>query len=148
MPSFEDTVRFIQQAHEGQTDKSGEPYWKHPVAVASIVASLYNGNEDEQLAALLHDVLEDTPITKEQLAELGYSPATIEMVRWVSNNETRGSMTYLEWIQYIADNAPLGSLKLKISDNQHNTRPGAPPGLVKRYHKSMAILRDALDSRG
>jgi len=94
MPSFEDTVRYIQQAHEGQTDNQGQPYWKHPVQVAATVASLFNGSDDEQLAALLHDVLEDTDITDADLAQAGFSPATIEMVKWVSRDKSVG--TYIE----------------------------------------------------
>lgn len=74
MMSFEDTIRFIQQAHEGQTDRSGQPYWKHPVHVASIVASMFNGTEEEQIAALLHDVIEDTPITAVDLRVRGSRP--------------------------------------------------------------------------
>jgi (p)ppGpp synthase/HD superfamily hydrolase len=146
MPTFEETLKFIQQAHEGQTDKSGQPYWKHPVAVASVVASLFDGNEDEQLAALLHDVVEDTPVTLEQLAEMGYSRATLDIVRAVSANLSR-SGTYLDWIRGIAANGPIGAIKVKLADNQHNMRPGAPEGLRRRYEKSMAILQAALDSQ-
>ena len=90
-PSFEDTVRFIQKAHEGQTDKQGEEYWKHPVQVAATVASLFNGNEDEKLAALLHDVTEDTDYTLQDLGEMGFSPATLEIVWWMDKANNRGA---------------------------------------------------------
>ncbi len=55
-------------AHEGQTRKSGEPYVTHPVEVAEIVADL-RMDEDTIIAAILHDVIEDTPITPEQIEE-------------------------------------------------------------------------------
>ena len=58
-------------AHEGQNRKSGEPYIRHPVAVASLVAGL--GLDDVSVAAaLLHDTVEDTPLTIEEIDdELG-----------------------------------------------------------------------------
>ncbi|MDQ7074621.1 MAG: bifunctional (p)ppGpp synthetase/guanosine-3',5'-bis(diphosphate) 3'-pyrophosphohydrolase [Gammaproteobacteria bacterium] len=56
------------QAHDGQFRVSGEPYIYHPLAVARILAEL-NMDHGSIIAAILHDVLEDTPITKEELAE-------------------------------------------------------------------------------
>ena len=54
------------QAHEGQTRKSGEPYITHPVAVAAILADL--GMDAETIiAAILHDTLEDTPLSCEEI---------------------------------------------------------------------------------
>ncbi|WP_251277041.1 HD domain-containing protein, partial [Enterobacter hormaechei] len=54
-------------AHAGQTRKSGEPYITHPVAVAQVLAEL--GLDVEALiAAILHDTIEDTPLTREALA--------------------------------------------------------------------------------
>ena len=145
MPSFEDTVRFIQQAHAGQTDKQGEEYWKHPVQVAATVASLFNGNADEQLAALLHDVLEDTDVSVQDLQQMGFSPGTIDIVQWVSRDKSAG--TYIEWIQQIAKRGPTGALKVKLADNMSNMREGVTDSLRKRYERSMAILTDALETR-
>jgi guanosine-3',5'-bis(diphosphate) 3'-pyrophosphohydrolase len=146
MPSFEDTIRFIQKAHEGQTDKQGEEYWKHPVHVAGIVASVFNGTEDEKIAALLHDVTEDTHYTLQDLREMGYSPATLEIVWWMDKANNRG--TYLERMEYMAMKAPTGALKVKLADNMSNMREGVTPSLKKRYERSMAILKDALEQRG
>jgi (p)ppGpp synthase/HD superfamily hydrolase len=145
MPSFEDTVRFIQQAHAGQMDRSGEEYWKHPVAVATTVASLFNGTEDEQLAALLHDTLEDTDVSVQDLQQMGFSSGTIDIVRWVTRDKSAG--TYIEWIQEIAERGPTGALKVKLADNMSNMREGVTPSLAKRYERSMVILKDALNSR-
>lgn len=60
--------RFSEQAHEGQMRKSGEPYISHPVAVACQLADLHL-DVPTIIAALLHDVVEDTKITKQQVAE-------------------------------------------------------------------------------
>lgn len=145
-PSFEDTVRFIQQAHHGQTDKQGEEYWKHPVQVAGIVATMLNGSEDEKLAALLHDVVEDTRYTIKDLEEMGYSHNTVNIVLWVSR--TKPSGTYIDWIQDIAERGPTGALKVKLADNMSNMREGVTDSLRKRYERSMEILRAALAERG
>jgi (p)ppGpp synthase/HD superfamily hydrolase len=54
------------KAHEGQTRKTGEPYILHPVAVASILANMRMDNLSVT-AAILHDTLEDTPLTKAEI---------------------------------------------------------------------------------
>ena len=66
-----------RDAHEGQFRSSGEPYITHPVAVASIIAEMHLDHE-AVMAALLHDVIEDTPYTESQLKdEFGASVAEI-----------------------------------------------------------------------
>lgn len=144
-PSFEDTVRFIQQAHEGQTDRAGQEYWKHPVHVASIVASLFNGTEDEKIAALLHDVVEDTPYGFRDLAEMGYGRGVLEILEWVTKDPARG--TYMDWIRSLAEKGPIGAVKVKLSDNMSNMREGVTDSLRKRYERSMEVLQQALETR-
>src|SRR5258708_12468218 len=65
---IEKAYKFACQAHEGQTRKSGEPYMIHPVAVAQILAEL---RKDAKVisAALLHDSVEDTPVTLDDIEE-------------------------------------------------------------------------------
>jgi guanosine-3',5'-bis(diphosphate) 3'-pyrophosphohydrolase len=60
---------FASQAHEGQTRRSGDPYVTHPLAVASIIAEL-KLDVPSICAGLLHDSVEDTSATVEQLTEL------------------------------------------------------------------------------
>lgn len=64
----DDALTFAKQAHTGQFRKSGEPYIIHPILVASIVAKI-TGDESMVMAALLHDVVEDTPVTIEEVKE-------------------------------------------------------------------------------
>ncbi len=59
---------FAEQAHFGQFRRSGEPYITHPLAVANILASMHMGYQS-LIAAMLHDVIEDTGITKDAIAE-------------------------------------------------------------------------------
>ena len=63
-----DAFSFADTAHSGQLRKSGEPYIIHPIAVAEIVAEL-ELDIDSIIAALLHDVIEDTGATHEDIAK-------------------------------------------------------------------------------
>ena len=66
-PRFESALAFACSQHHGQRRKgSGAPYITHPLAVASIVGQ-YGGDEDQAIAALLHDVMEDCGVTREQV---------------------------------------------------------------------------------
>ena len=60
---------YANQLHEGQTRQSGEPYITHPLTVAYILSEMH-ADRDTICAALLHDTLEDTKATKEEIAEL------------------------------------------------------------------------------
>ncbi|MFZ2889986.1 HD domain-containing protein, partial [Sulfuricurvum sp.] len=65
--AIQSALVFSQQAHQNQFRRSGEPYIVHPVLVAAIVANIA-GDESMVIAALLHDVVEDTHITIEEIA--------------------------------------------------------------------------------
>ena len=73
---------FAEKAHRGQLRKSGEPYIIHPVAVAQIIAELRLDSESIA-AALLHDVIEDTPATHEEVAEK-FGDTVADLVEGVS----------------------------------------------------------------
>ena len=59
---------YAEQAHEGQRRRSGEPYVTHPLAVAGILADMHMDHQS-LIAAMLHDVIEDTAISKKSLEE-------------------------------------------------------------------------------
>src|SRR5262245_65700658 len=65
---IEDAYRFSEAAHAGQTRQSGDPYISHPLAVAEILAGWHLDGQ-ALVAALLHDVMEDTSVTKNQISE-------------------------------------------------------------------------------
>ena len=73
---------FASMLHEGQTRQSGEPYIIHPVNVAYILAEM-QADRDTLCAALLHDTLEDTSITKEEIAA-NFNPIVANLVDGVS----------------------------------------------------------------
>ena len=71
MPTLEDAIALAAQAHRGQVDKSGQPYILHPLRVM-----LRCRTDAQRIAAVLHDVVEDTGRTLGDLRDLGY-PADI-----------------------------------------------------------------------
>ncbi|HJU26814.1 MAG TPA: HD domain-containing protein, partial [Rhodanobacteraceae bacterium] len=71
-----------EHAHIGQKRRSGEPYITHPLAVAGILAGLHLDAETI-IAAILHDTLEDTGLTRVQL-EAGFGPTVAELVDGVT----------------------------------------------------------------
>ena len=68
-------LRFVEEVHHGQYDKLGVPYVLHPVAVAEHMTT-----ENEILVALLHDVVEDTSVTLDDLRDRGYSDEVVAAV--------------------------------------------------------------------
>lgn len=115
-----------RDAHEGQTRSSGEPYITHPVAVACIIAEMKLDHE-AVMAALLHDVIEDTPYTEDQLAaEFGASVA--EIVQGVSKLDklkfrTRQEAQVENFRKMIlAMTKDIRVVLIKLADRTHNMR--------------------------
>ena len=75
MPSFEDALALAARAHKGQYDLAGAPYICHPMRVA-----LAQTDERARIVAILHDVVEDTPITYDDLAHAGFDADIIAAV--------------------------------------------------------------------
>jgi (p)ppGpp synthase/HD superfamily hydrolase len=67
MPNLEDAIALAVEAHKGQRDKAGQTYVLHPLRVMMRLEG-----ELERMAAVLHDVVEDSPYTLERLRALGY----------------------------------------------------------------------------
>ena len=76
MATLESAIQLASEAHSGQQDKAGKPYILHPIRVMLSVSTT-----DEQIAAILHDTVEDTDVTYEQLSEAGFSAEIISAVR-------------------------------------------------------------------
>ena len=149
IPSVDDTIEFIKCAHADQVDKAGNPYWRHPVAVMYRLGA--DATKSEKLAALLHDVIEDTTYRAEDLRRLGYSADVIAAVELLSRPKGADRPSYQLWIRAIAASGNRIAIKVKIADNEDNSDPArlaALPvegrGIVRRYQKSLAVLRQAI----
>ena len=86
MSTLERAIEIAAAAHAGQVDKADQPYILHPIKVMLRVNS-----EQERIAAVLHDVVEDTNVSIEQLAEEGFSQAVLTAVEALTKRpgETR-----------------------------------------------------------
>jgi len=139
------TVAFISEAHKGQ--KYGNmPYMFHPMEVA---AEVRNSSTNEYLAALLHDVIEDTEYTESDLRER-YSDTVVDIVVLL----TLKGPDYRENIQRIVDSGNVGAMKVKLADNRVNRRsdksmfkPAKAQKLNDRYDMSMEMLSTELKIR-
>ena len=100
------------RAHHGQVDKSGVPYIFHPIHLAEQM-----DDEISTCVALLHDTVEDTDVTLEQLRE-EFPPAVVEAVDLLTHRE---GVEYFDYVRAIKQN-PV-AVKVKLADLQHNSDP-------------------------
>ncbi len=115
-----------REAHEGQMRSSGEPYITHPVAVAINLATMHLDHET-LMAALLHDVIEDTSTTKEDLAKL-FGDTVAELVEGVSkldklkfdNKEQMQAENFRKMILAMVQDIRV--ILIKLADRTHNMR--------------------------
>jgi (p)ppGpp synthase/HD superfamily hydrolase len=132
MPTIDETTEFIQLAHAGQTDKAGREYYLHPIAVMKRLPE--NTDIEVKLAALLHDVLEDTSFTRHDLSAMSYTDRTLNAVEQVTQqpNDTR---TYAKKIDALIASGNKDAIQVKFADMCENTDPerlGALPSDVRR----------------
>jgi (p)ppGpp synthase/HD superfamily hydrolase len=109
----EHAVAIAREAHEGQFDKAGRPYIGHPLRVMAGVRGA-----EEQMAAVLHDVIEDTSVTADGLLALGCPPQVVSAVIALSKQPGEQQAHYL---RRVAAN-PL-ALAVKRADIADNTDP-------------------------
>lgn len=131
-------LELAKAAHAGQLDKGGEPYISHPIAVAAMVET-----EEEKTVALLHDVVEDTPVTLEELRRQGFPELVMEAVDILTK---RPGSDYRDYIQRVKQN-PL-ALTVKIADMTHNMdlsrikNPQAKDfARIQKYNKILGELK-------
>lgn len=134
-PKIIECLRFVEEFHHEQYDKIGAPYILHPVFVADQMDT-----EDETIVALLHDVVEDTPITLDDLRDKGYSDEIIVAIDALTR---RTDETYSAYIERLSNNKL--ARRVKIADLRHNLQPErvamfGNTSLVKRYQKALRIL--------
>ncbi|WP_304455523.1 HD domain-containing protein [Nocardiopsis sp. YSL2] len=110
--TLDEATALAERAHEGQRDKAGRPYVEHVLAVRDRLAG---HGELAQMAGVLHDVLEDTPLTAEDLRVRGCPAAVVIAVEAVTR---RSGESYDDLVRRAAAD-PLGRL-VKLADNAHN----------------------------
>ena len=136
---------FAASAHSGQRRRSGEPYITHPVAVADLLADLRLDSQT-LIAAILHDVMEDTPTLKDEIterfgaevAELVDGVSKLDQIQFKSRKEAQAESFRKMLLAMVRD---IRVIMVKLADRTHNMRTlGAMPPAKRR-----AIARETLE---
>ena len=131
MSTIAAAIRIAADAHANQLDKDGRPYILHPIAVMMNVPP-----GDAQVVAVLHDVVEDTTVTMDDLARAGFSETVLASLRLVTHAKDEPYAPYV--IRCKAD--PIARA-VKLADLRDNTRPDRAlmrPGILERDARRMA----------
>ena len=130
-------LKLCFQAHKEQTDKSGMPYVFHPFHLAEQMTT-----EATVVTALLHDVVEDTDYTLEDLAELGFGDEVIAALKLLTHTD---GVDYMDYVRAIKTN-PIAKA-VKLADLRHNsdpTRVDTPDEKMlarwEKYRQAIALL--------
>ena len=132
-------LKLCFKTHKNQTDKSGMPYVFHPFHLAEQMP-----DELTTVTALLHDVVEDTPHTLNDLREMGFPEEVIEALALLTHEKT---VPYMEYVARIKQN-PI-AVAVKLADLRHNSdltrldHPGEKDlARVEKYRKAIRLLEE------
>ncbi len=129
-------IEIATEAHKGQKDKFGAPYLAHVMRVMSL-----GKTDEEKICGVLHDVVEDTPWTFEQLQAEGFSPAVLDALRCVT--KLSEDEDYDHFIARILPNRLACFVKLNdLTDNMDVRRiPEMTEKDVPRFNKYLKAYR-------
>ncbi len=103
-------IELAKQHHKGQTNKAGKPYIEHPLRVMNQMKS-----EEEKIVAVLHDIVEDTDISLNDLRNEGFSEEVVSAVECLTKQVGENYDSYIERISF----NPL-AVKIKLADLEDN----------------------------
>jgi len=132
-------MKLCFKAHKDQVDKSGLPYVFHPFHLAEQMP-----DEITTVTALLHDVVEDTDYTLEDLIEMGFPKEVTDAIRLMTHDD---AVPYLEYVRILKDNPVARTVKL--ADLKHNSDLTRLDVIdekalkrVEKYRKAIRILTE------
>lgn len=137
-------IEIANRAHTGQIDKGGEPYILHPLRVM-----MTRDNENERICAVLHDVIEDSDITFDDLREAGFSEEIIEVLDCITK---RPGENYDDFISRVLGNETACKVKLAdLWDNMNLSRIKNPDEKdrkrIVKYQEAADRIWDILPSK-
>jgi hypothetical protein len=135
---LDDAIRTAREAHEGQVDKGGTQYIDHPLRVMAKVKGAH-----AQMAAVLHDVVEDTPVTAEDLRTAGCPEIVVSAVIALSKTPGEKMADYLRRVA--ADPIAVEVKRADIGDNSDPVRlsaldPATADRLRAKYAEAVRLL--------
>ena len=137
MSTLERAIEIAVKAHAGQIDKAGEPYILHPLRLMFAVNGMYT-----RMVAVLHDVVEDTSVTIDNLKAEGFPAEVIEAVQALTKQKGESR---IEAAKRASANSISRAVKLAdVTDNMDITRISQPTEKdylrLKEYEKVRALL--------
>lgn len=137
MSTLEKAIAIAAQAHAGQTDKGGNPYILHPLRVMMKLQT-----NEERIAAVFHDLFEDTTVTPQDLEEKSFTREIIDAVHALTKNKDE---SYDEFIARAKNNSIARNVKIAdIEDNMDLSRIPDPAekdyARVERYRRALKEL--------
>lgn len=137
MSTLERAISICALAHEGQVDKGGSPYVLHPLKVMLRLA-----HDQERIVAVLHDVVEDTAVTLDDLRNEGFSDAVVGAIDSLTKREGE---TYQAFIERAARDPIARRVKLAdLAENSDLSRLGEPSqkdlDRLEKYRKATDYL--------
>ena len=143
MATLGKAIAIAAQAHQDQYDKAGAPYILHPLRMMQRMSS-----ETEMMAAILHDVVEDTAWTLDKLRQAGFAAEVVQAVECLTH---RDHETYDEFIARVRTNAIASKVKLAdLEDNMDirrlSTLTEKDAERLHKYHRAWLALRQAEDA--
>lgn len=133
MPTLEDAIALAVEAHRGQRDKAGQTYILHPLRVMMRLET-----EAERMAAILHDVVEDTPYTLERLRALGYPEEVLGALDCLTKREGESYEAFIERVRP----HPLAR-RVKLADLEDNMDVRRLPAVGPKESERLARYRAA-----
>ena len=125
-------IEFASKAHAADYDLDGNPTILHPLAVGMM------GNTDtERIVGFLHDIVEDTRYTFEDLIDEGFSDEVISALRLLTHNK---QTSYMKYIENICRSGNQTAINVKINDIKHNMARGIAGGHICCVEKHKAAL--------
>lgn len=132
MITIEQALRIAVDAHEGQKDLDGRPVILHPLAVG-----LAGTDRQEMIAGFLHDVVEDTDVTFDDLLEQGVDEGIVDALRLLKHDK---GTDYYDYVRRIIDSGNTIALAVKRNDLTHNLQRGRAGGHWKQVQKHEKAL--------
>lgn len=126
-------LKIATETHRGQKDLDGNPVILHPLTVG-----LMGKTPDEQCAGFLHDVVEDTDYTFDDLLHAGVSPHIADALRLLTHQE---GTAYLDYVRNIANSGNRLAIAVKLNDLHHNLERGRRMGYTRLIEKHEAALK-------
>ena len=126
------------KAHASQLDRDGYPAILHPLTVG-----LMGHTDEEKMAGFLHDVVEDSPYSFEDLLHEGIPTGVVNALRLLTHKK---GTDYFDYVQGIIDSQNPIALQVKYNDLQHNFERGkAYPDLQKKHGKALEMVKAAIE---